>query len=85
MGPARRVQVWVSAFDQADFAGARAFAGFFDGELDALPLAKQLENRTSHRAAVEEVLDTALVADESESLVDQKASDRPGWHTRVLR
>jgi hypothetical protein len=85
MGPARRVQVWVSAFDQADFAGARAFAGFFDGELDALPLAKQLENRTSHRAAVEEVLDTALVADESESLVDQKASDRPGRHTRVLR
>jgi hypothetical protein len=34
---------------------------------------------------VEEVLDTAFIPDESESLVDQKASDRSRWHTRVLR
>jgi hypothetical protein len=34
---------------------------------------------------MEEVLDSAFVADEPEPLIDQKASDRPGRHTRVLR
>jgi hypothetical protein len=34
---------------------------------------------------MEKVLDPAFVADEAETLVDQKPSDRPGWHTRVLR
>jgi hypothetical protein len=27
------------------------------------------------------MLDSALVADESEAFVDQKSSDRPAWHT----
>jgi hypothetical protein len=34
---------------------------------------------------MEEVLDPALVADESEALVDQQASDGTRRHTRVLR
>jgi hypothetical protein len=34
---------------------------------------------------VEEVLDAALVADETEPLVDQKACDGTRRHTRVLR
>jgi hypothetical protein len=34
---------------------------------------------------VKEVLYPAFVPDEAEALVDQEASNRPGWHTRVLR
>src|SRR5207253_1988783 len=74
-----------SAFDQPDLAGARTFSGFFGRELHPLPLAQQLEHGAADGAAMKEVLDTALVADESEPLVDQESSDRPGWHTRVLR
>ena len=86
MCPADRVSAaWVSAFDEPDFAGARSFAGFLRGEFDALAFAQQLEHRAAHRAAMEEVLDSSFVADEPEPLVDQKASDRPGRHTRVLR
>jgi hypothetical protein len=73
------------AFDQADFAGARSLARFFRRELHALPFSKQLEHGASHRTAVEEMLDSAFVADESKALVDQKSSDRPAWHIRVLR
>src|SRR5262245_49539664 len=79
------VKECVSAFDQSHFAGARSFAGFFRGEFNALAFAKQLEHRAAHRAAMKEVFDSSFVADESEPLVDQKASDRPGRHTRVLR
>src|SRR5947208_3033620 len=68
------------ALDQTDFTGARALAGFFRRELDALPLAQQLEHRAAHGAAMEEVLDAPLVADEAEALVNQEPSDRPGWH-----
>jgi len=74
-----------SAFDESNFAGARALAGFFLGEFNALTFAKQLEYGTAHRASVEEVLDPPFIADESESLVDQKASDGAGRHTRILR
>jgi hypothetical protein len=83
---ARRVcEGWASVFDQPDFAGARTLAGFFLREFDSLAFAQQLEYRAAHRAAVEEVLDSRFVANESETLIDQKASDRPGRHTRVLR
>jgi hypothetical protein len=27
------------------------------------------------------MLDSALIADETEAFVDQKSSDRPAWHT----
>ena len=49
-------------------------------ELDALTFAQQLEHGASHRAAVEEVLDPALVADEPESFVDEEPCDCPGRH-----
>jgi hypothetical protein len=75
----------LSAFDQTDFTSARTLARLFRRELDALTFAQQLEHGAPDRAAVEEVLDTAFVADEAEAFVDQKPSDRPGWHTRVLR
>jgi hypothetical protein len=84
--PARRVyEVWRSAFDEAHFSGARTLAGFFLGELDSLTFPEQLEYGAAHGAAMEEVLDSTFVANESEPLVDQKASDGPGRHTRVLR
>ena len=54
-----------SALDQANVAGARALPES-SGELDALPFAKQLEDRTSDGASVKEVFDSALVADEAE-------------------
>src|SRR6185295_16623613 len=82
--PGRKVQETRSrsAFDQADIARPRAFSGVLRRELDALSFAQQLEHRASHRAAVEEVLDAALVADEPESFVDEEPCDCAGWHTR---
>jgi hypothetical protein len=80
--PARRVcEVWASIFDQPDFSGTRTLAGFFLREFNSLAFAQQLEYRATHRAAVEEVFDSRFVANESEALIDQKASDRPGRHT----
>jgi len=73
------------AFDQADVASARTFGGFLDLELDSLPFPQELEDGAANRAAVEEVLDSALVANEAEPLVDQQASDGTRRHTRVLR
>ena len=58
------------------------FPRFFGREFDALTFAQQLEHRAAHRAAMEEVLDAAFVADEPESLVDEESCDCPGWHTR---
>ena len=45
------------------------------------PFAQQLEHRAADRAAVEEVLDPAFVADEPEAFVDEEPCDCPGWHT----
>jgi hypothetical protein len=74
-----------SAFDQAHFTGARSLAGIFLRELHALSFPQQLEHSASDGTAVEEVFDSTFIPDEAEAFVDQKASDRPGWHTRVLR
>jgi hypothetical protein len=85
-GPAVRFVGRVeSTFEEANLSGARALAGVFLCELDALPFAQQLEHGATDRAAMEEMLDSAFVADESEPFVDQKASDSSGRHTRVLR
>src|SRR5262249_31181200 len=70
------------AFDQANVTGARALLRLFRRELDALPFAQQLKDRAAHGAAVEEVLDSVLVADETEPFVDQEACDCPRRHTR---
>src|SRR5213083_2547378 len=58
-----------SAFDQPDFAGARTLAGFFGREFHPLAFTQELEHRAANRAAVEEVLDPPLIADEAEPLV----------------
>src|SRR5262245_55564237 len=68
--------------NQTNITGTRALGGLFGCELDSLALPQQLEYRASHSAPVKEVLDTALVADEPESLVDEEPCDCPGWHTR---
>ena len=61
------------------------FGRLFDHEFDALTFAKQLEHRPAHGAAMEKVLDSAFVADEPESLIDEESRDRTGWHTEALR
>jgi hypothetical protein len=58
------------ALDQTDVSRTRALLRLLWGELDALPLAKQLEHRTANRATVEKVLDAVLIPDEPEPLVD---------------
>jgi len=71
--------MWLS-FDQTDVAGAGPFLRILWGELDTLALAQQLEHCAADGAAVEEVLDSAFVADEPEAFVDEKPCDCPGWH-----
>jgi len=70
---------------ETNVSGARSLLRFLRSELDALPLAKQLENGAANGAAMEEVFDSSLIADKSETLVDQQPCDRAGRHTRVLR
>ena len=69
------------AVDQANIASARALLGFLRGEVDPLALTQELENGAAHRAAVKEVFDSALIADESKPFVNQQTRDRAGWHT----
>ena len=69
------------AVDQANIASARALLGFLRGEIDPLALTQELENGAAHRAAVKEVFDSALIADESKPFVNQQTRDRAGWHT----
>src|SRR4051794_9412049 len=76
----RGANEWALAFDQPDFTGPRALARFLGRELYPLALPEELEHGATYGAAVKEVLDTAFVADKSEPLVDQKPSNRPGWH-----
>ena len=68
-----------SALDQPNVAGPRALGGLFGRELHSLALAEQLENRAADGAAVEEVFDATLIADEPEPLVDEEACDSAGW------
>lgn len=64
------------AFNQTYVTSSRPLAGLFVGEFDPLPLAKQLEHRPSHRAAVEEVFDAGFITNESEPFIDQQSCDR---------
>jgi hypothetical protein len=57
-------------FDQPNVSRARALLRVLRSEFDALTLAQQLEHGTADRAAVEEVFDPTLVADEPEPFVD---------------
>jgi hypothetical protein len=70
----------VSAFDQPDLSGARAFPGFLRRKLHPLAFTQKLEYGAADGASMEEMLDPSFVADESEPLVDKKPRDRPGWH-----
>lgn len=66
--------------DQADIACSRSLGRFLRLKFHTLALSEQLEHSAAYSAAMEEVLDTALIADESESLVDEEACDSPGGH-----
>jgi hypothetical protein len=75
----------VSAFDQPYVTRARSLGGIFRLKFHTLPFSQQLENSATHGTAMEEMLDTALIANETEALVDEKACDSPGWHDVFLR
>jgi hypothetical protein len=74
-----------SLLDQANISRAWALLRVFRSELDTLPLTKQFEHRSPHRAAVKEVFEAGLIPDEPEPLVDEESCDRSGRHTRILR
>jgi len=85
MTPARKATIRAgscSAFYQPDIAGARTLAGVLRSELDPLSFAQQFKNSSPHRAAVEEVFDAALIANEAEAFVDEESCDSPARHTR---
>ena len=65
---------------ESDIARPRALLRVFRRELDPLAFAQQFEHRPPDRAAVEEVLDPAFVANETEAFVDEQSRDCPGWH-----
>ena len=68
------------AFEQAHFSRARPLLRLLGSELDALAFAEELEHCAAHCAAVKEVLDAALVADEPETLVNQQTCDGAARH-----
>jgi len=70
-------------FDQSNVTGARALRRVLCRELHALPFAKKLEDGAPDGAAVEKVFDAALIANESEPLVDEETCDSAGRHSRV--
>jgi hypothetical protein len=59
-----------SALYKPHITSAWPFLGILRRELHTLAFAQQFEHGSSHRAAVKEVLDSALVADEPETFVD---------------
>src|ERR1700730_4848213 len=56
-----------SAFDEPNTPGARTRLRVLRSEFDARALAQKFEHRAPHRAAVEEMLDSAFVANEPEA------------------
>ena len=72
-------------FNQPNVARPGPLRRLFSTEFDSLPLAKQLEHRTSHRATVKEVFDAGLIPNEPEAFIDQQSCDRARRHFRVLR
>src|SRR4051812_38916085 len=77
----RRLRPVELPFDQTNVAGARTLLRVLRRELDPLTFPQQFEHGAAHRAAMEEMLDAAFVADESEPLVDEQPCDCPRWHT----
>ena len=56
--------------DQTNIASARTLLGFLNGKIDPLAFTQELEDSAAHRAAVEEVFDTTLIADEPKPFVN---------------
>ena len=68
---------------KSNVTGARTLRRVLDRELHALSFAKKLEDGAPDGAAMEKVFDAALIANESEPLVDEETCDSPGRHSRV--
>ena len=73
------------SLDQSNVSRAGSLRRFLGCELHSLSLSKQLEDRPSHSAAMEEVFDAALIAYESKTFIDEETCNSPGRHSRVLR
>ncbi len=71
--------------DYANFTGAGTLSRLFDGEVGSLTLPQQFEHPSPHCAAMEEMLDSLLIADEAETFVDQETRDRTACHYDLLR
>jgi hypothetical protein len=71
----------VSAFDQANVAGAWTLGGLLRGEFNPLAFTEELEHRPSDGTPVKEVLNTPFIADEPEPLVDEEPRYCARWHT----
>jgi hypothetical protein len=71
--------------DQPDVARAWTLLRLLRSEFNALAFAEQLENGAADGAAMKEVLNSSLIADEPETFVDQEPCDCAGRHARVLR
>ena len=57
-------------FYETNVARAGTLLRILRSELDALAFAEQLEHGAANRAAMKEVLDPSLIADEAKTLVD---------------
>src|SRR6187549_1638874 len=73
------------AFDQTNVTRTRSLGAVFRRELHTLSLTQQLKHCAAHCTAMKEVFNSALIANESEPLVDEESSDSSGRHGRILR
>ena len=79
--PVRRDGAAALCVEQSHVARARTLAGVLGVEFDALTFAKQLEHGATNGAAMEEVFNARLIANEAKTLVDEKASNSSRRHT----
>src|SRR5918993_5720244 len=81
LGPGSAWGASSSGVEQSHVSCARALAGVLGVEFDALTFAQQLEHGAANGAAMEEVFNARLIADEPKTLVDEKASNSSRRHT----
>ena len=67
--------------EQSHVSSTRSLAGILGTELDTLAFAEQLEDGAANGAAVEEVFNARLIANEAEAFVDEQASNGSRRHT----
>jgi len=69
-------------FDQANVTSSRPLGRVLRRKFHVLPFAQQFEHSATHCAAVKKMLNATLIADESESFIDEQACNGPIRHGR---